>query len=639
MPKGLFANSNFMTPHPRLLASSLQLDRLKETPDSQLLRRASRSVATESNRFVKSHELVFNRDLHNSLLLRAREMQRRVITLIVRWKQTGQARYRTAAINDIRAMGAWEYWSWEASRAKNPDPNADFDLSYGENSATLALAYDWLHPSLTAEERTLFQQIASRWSFGPFLARTEADQNPAWWFTNPTTNWNTVCAGGAGMLALAMLDDVPEAVEVLRRVEISVTPYLESLNATGGGWIEGIGYWNYGHRYAFWYLLSHERATGTTHPLFQLPGAIQTLDFPLDFCPHGQPCSFGDVNTWSPLAFHYAAAERLGRSDLFEKLDLQLVGKGNPAAEGVWPNAAELLVFHPRSVATAVSSHGRVSKLYPQMDWGILSDQRSNPGLYLSIRGGVGGRDVPHGHLDPLSFYCVAGKERLLCNHGINGGVEYLDTTFSDRRFELFETTPASKNTILINGLGIKNPSRVTTTQLDGDGWSGLRLDATEAMSFTYVDRASSTPFCARLFLLLDGPFAIVLDQVVLQSAGRVETRLHTLGHARFSRDQAVIRGRKDRLQLAFASTVPSALYRAEDSLTTPGPSSTLLRWCSRERTHTQITMATLLVPGVSPAKITLEEHPDFLLVHAQHGAKSDTLKVSTDLLRVSNEA
>ena len=34
-----------------------------------------------------------------------------------------------------------------------------------------------------------------------------------------------------------------------------------------GAWPEGTAYWNFGMRFAFAYLLSHERATGRRHPL------------------------------------------------------------------------------------------------------------------------------------------------------------------------------------------------------------------------------------------------------------------------------------------------------------------------------------------------------------------------------------
>ena len=623
-----------INPHPRLLASSLQLERLKEAPNTPLLRRAFRSVKSEAEHFLKVRELTYDPLLHNSLLNRTQEMQHRILTLLVRWKQTGRDCYRQAVLDDVRDMGAWEYWSWDKWREKNPDPQADFNLSYGENSATLALAYDWLHSSLSPQERAMFLEIASRWSFGPFLALTEEGQRQ-WWF-GICCNWNTVCTGGAGMLALAMLDDLPEAAEVLRRAEISITPYFEALETTRGGWIEGIGYWNYGHRYGFWYLLSHERTTGMTHPLLELHGTSQTLDFPLDFCPNGQACGFGDANGWSPIAFHYAAAERLGRNELIESLDLMSASETQGGATS-WPNAAELLVFHPRVAKYAIPTPARVSKLYQKIDWGILSDQRSSPGFYLSIRGGIGGWDAVHSHLDLLSFNCVIGKERLIENCSIKGGKEYLDTTFSGRRFELYETTPASKNTVLINGVGITNTSSVTTTQLAGEGWTGFRLDASSAMDYLYAG-LSIVRSCVRLFLLLEGPCAIVLDRVELHNTGRMETRLHTLSRARFGQDRAEIHGRKERLQLAFASNVPSELYRAEDALTTPGPRSTMLRWCTLDRTHKNISMATFLVAGQEPAALTLEELPCEILLHAKYGTKSNTLRISPDLFHVNLE-
>src|SRR5436190_1992192 len=73
-----------------------------------------------------------------------------------------------------------------------------------------------------------------------------------WYYKKPDTNWNTVCNGGAGMLALALYEYCPEAARVLELVEQGVAPYFESMSADGG-WPEGIGYWNYGMRYGFMY--------------------------------------------------------------------------------------------------------------------------------------------------------------------------------------------------------------------------------------------------------------------------------------------------------------------------------------------------------------------------------------------------
>jgi len=645
--------------HPRLLASATQLARLRETTATPLLRRAEQVVIAEARRYAENRELQYDPNLHNALLNRAREMQRRVITLLVRWVQTGDDLYRSAALAHVRDMGAWSYWSWGMEINKNTDPHGDFDLSYGENSATLALAYDWLHATLSEEERAMFLEIAVRWSLRPFLSRTEPDirASASWWFGSPVSNWNTVCAGGAGMVALAMMDELPEAAEVIKRAEVSIAPYMESMQETAGGWIEGIGYWGYGHRYAFWYLLSHESATGKPHPLLQLSGVAQTLEFPLNFCPHGQPCSFSDVNTWSPLPFHYAAAERLKRTDLIGQLDRAFY-IGRSGTNLGWPGEAELLLFHPRKAPRARAVKGPIQKLYPKLNWGILADRLPDPNFYLSVRGGEAGWETPHSQMDLLSFHCVVGKERLIDNIGVLGGKEYLDTTFSRRRYELFEMSAPSKNTILINGVGIRDHSIISTTRpaeegwkawgshfyhphscsvattgLAGKGWKGFRLDATQAMN---APGDNSVRFCGRLFLFLDGPCAVILDRVEISGPGRVESRLHTYSRVKFDGDHAEIRGQQEKLVLAFAASVPSALYRAEDALTNSGKRSTMLRWCTRERIHREVTFATLLAPGRTAGQVVLEESPSHVLVQIRHRGKSRRFKISKDLLKVT---
>jgi hypothetical protein len=575
--------------HPRLYASPEQLERLRR-PAPALLRAAAEHVARTADEYAKSPDFAWALNTHNAHLVRARIAQTRVVTLLVRWLQTGEARYRRAAMDHVRAIGEWEYWSWITWRTKNADPLAIFDLSYGENSTTLAIAYDWLHASLTDEERALFRRIAIERSIRPFLKHT-ANKKPgkhAWWYGHRDSNWNTVCAGGAGMLALAMREELPDADEVIRRVEWSFRPYMHSLRASRGAWPEGIGYWNYGMRYAFMYLLSHERATGRRHPLLRQPATRQTLWFPLDFCPNGVPSSFGDVNHWKPLPFHYAVAQQLREPGLSAALD-RVGGHGDP--QGSWPNAAELLVFHPRQTGNAPPSQSSVAKLYKGQDWAILADRLPGSRLYASLRGGT--TKVPHAHRDLMSFQCVVGDEAMIVN--LPGG-EYLDTTFSPRRWELFEMTPLARNTLLINGVGIAQDSAVTTESVRiGKDLRGFRFDATDAMAVMRDGPAAE--FCGRLFLMLASKAFLIVDRFELPHTGRVESRMHTYAKTAIAGDRAMLRGERQRLAVAWACDVPAATHTGVTTPTTPGKSATVLRWCVKELGKVA-TMATLLTPG-----------------------------------------
>ncbi|HET7769267.1 MAG TPA: hypothetical protein VFN74_10885, partial [Chloroflexota bacterium] len=419
------------------------------------------------------------------------------------------------------------------------------------------------------------------------------------------------------------------------------------------GWPEGIGYWNYGMRYAFLYLLAHEGATRTKHPLLERPETRATLRFPLQFTPNGVPASFGDVNHWRPFSFHYAAATRYGDTDVIAALDAALSRPRHPGMPGdddpVFarrrsspfsgegrPDAAELLLYHPGEVVDSPQPETNVARLFRGMDWAILADRLPDPTLYLSIRGGT--TDVSHSHLDLLSFHCVIGDEQpstgaagaqgvrgslgesLITNLGVS---EYLDTTFGPRRFELFETTPASKNTILVNGVGITQHSRVTTEPVEFAGHKGFRLDASAAMG-TMRDGPATT-FCGRLFLLLaDLPAVLIVDRIELPYPGRAEIRFHTLTRTSLTTSEspstegdptvAHLQGARHGATLAFASTVPALLRTAQPALTTPSSAAqqpTALRWCTQSRSHTSITFATLILPEIaapSSAALTLQE-------------------------------
>jgi hypothetical protein len=405
------------------------------------------------------------------------------------------------------------------------------------------------------------------------------------------------------MLALAMYEDAPEARELLSRAEASVAPYFETLDRTSGAWPEGIGYWNYGMRYGFLYLLSHERATGREHALMRLQGVRQTLAFPLDFCPHGQPCSFGDVNRWEPLPFHYQAAMRLDCHDVLQGLDAYLAEHGAPLW-GLWPNAVEWLALHPGEVAgrEQEAEEQAVVKLYKGLDWGVLVDRSSDPQLYMSVRGGT--TKVPHGHRDLLSYHCVVGREKLIANLG---PAEYLDTTFSPRRDEMFEMAPASKNTILVNGVGVAAQSSLECTELVHlDGAQGIRLEATSAMGEMYDGPAAR--FCGRWVMLLQEGAFLILDRVILPHVGRVESRLHTYARVEAGQGGALLQGEQECLRVAYACNVPALFCTATTAPTTPSESSaTALRWCT-ERQHEDVVMATLLSPGTEETQVSLVE-------------------------------
>jgi hypothetical protein len=606
--------------HPRLIAGAMAF-RLRRTERDPTLAADGRQVHREAELYLAGTTFDYDKAQHNAHLVRAQIMQRRVLTLLAEWSRTGAETYRRAAVAHIRQMGRWPYWSWIAWRSRDRRPDAIYDLSYGENAATLAFAWDWLYPTLTTQEKGMMLAIARRWPFAAFRAGDKAQAN--WWFGKPDSNWNTVCAGGLGLLALAMMEDTPEAAWMLRRAEVSIRPYMKHLDAVQGGWPEGIGYWGYGMRYAFLYLLSWERATGRKHPLMNLPGTRQTVDFPLDFTPNQIPCSFGDSNAYRVHPFHYALAERLGRLDIVERLDqLRSVGPRQAVGRG-WPEAVECLLFHPRRSHHAAGAR-RITRHYAKLDWYVLADRWPNPALYLAVRGGT--TAVPHSHLDLTSFHCVVQDEGLIVNLGPH---EYLDTTFGPRRWEVYEMTPASKNVVLVNGVGIESPARVSSRALTVGGFPAVRLDATEAMG--RMRDGAVARFHGRLFVLFDDEAALVLDRIELRHFGRSEARFHTFGQVEAGAAKAHIRGERRRMTMAFASDVPCRVREAVDASTSPARESRMIRWCT-QKLHRTMTLATLLTPGAKPGMVTVQPARGRLVVTVRSAGRKHRLVLSRRL-------
>lgn len=630
-----------LTAHPRLYVSPADLDRLK-TPlpagAPAILTHAARVVAQLADEFRHSPRFDWVLNTHNAHLIRARKMQTRVVTLLTRWRQTGDRRYRNAAVDHIREMGRWQYWSWITWRVNNPRPDAIFDLSYGENSTTLAIAYDWLQATLTPSEKKMFCAIARKWVFASFL-KLDKPKHKDWWFKKPDTNWNTVCAGGGGMVALAFAEEFPrESAAALKRAEASIAPFMQALDQTQGGWPEGIGYWGYGMRYAWMYLLSWEHATGKKHPLLKSPNAERTLEFPLDFLPSGEACSFGDINRYWILPFHYAAARRFDRADLIANLDSLKARHIGPAVDPreSWPNSAELLLFHPRGSAPSRGA-GRQSaavkkpfvKTYRGIDWYLLADRWPDPALCLSVRGGT--TEVPHGHMDLTSFHCVVGDEALIQTISAD---EYLDTTFSPRRYELFEMTPPAKNMLLLNGVGVGKPATVESQARTVHGHPAVWIDATNALTSSR-DGAPAAKAYHRLFVLFGAHGALILDRLTLPHFGRAEIRMQTGAQLKTAAGKnaatAVIHGQRQTLAIAQAASVPAVQQTARPAMTTPGKFITTLRWCSQSL-HEQMTFATLLTPGKTPGKVTLQELKNGLRVSVQMGRFRRSLRLTAAL-------
>lgn len=184
----------------------------------------------------------------------------------------------------------------------------------------------------------------------------------------------------------------------------------------------------------------------------------------------------------------------------------------------------------------------------------------------------------------------IVGKEPLVCNVPVK---DYIDTTFNARRFELYEMTAASKNSFLVNGVGMPQKARVKTTEVHGPGCEGVLLDGTGDM----VAGSAVTAY-GRAVIMIEKSAILVIDRMVLEHVGLAESRFHTYEKLSVQKRSATIKGRESSLHLAFASSVPAVLKMAEGFPAIPAcPTDRIIRWMTTGKHHA-VTLATLMTPG-----------------------------------------
>jgi hypothetical protein len=601
--------------HPRLFASEADLARLRLEPEMPAMAAAHKTLISNARKFARHGALTWMRGKQDpSGLGTAREMIDRMITLATASRKTGEERYRLAAIEYIRESDEMKTGRWMAENKRQ-----GFWLSDGEECAGIAIVYDWLFDSLSKEERRMLVDICRKRLFA--LGMTRCRKGGEWWFGLRYSNWNAVCAGGLGMLCLAMYDDCPEARRILPHVEETIGTFMRPLKESEGGWPEGLGYWNYGMAYAFQYMMSWERSLGRVHPLMKLAATKKTLAFPLDFFPNSMPAGFGDNNGYGPTPFHYAAAMRLKQRLVMGAIDSYLTETGEGLG-GLMGGSATFCVQHPGTVTRNIKTESRVAKVYKGLGWGMIADAMPKPKLYLSMRGGD--TTAEHSHVDLLSFRLLVGKEWLIEN-GRSG--EYLHPTFfSKHRTRINDINATHKNTIFINGVG---PIPGTTTDrvqaVRGQGCYGVRMIASSAMAVRHC-------FCGRSALMVGDAAIVIIDRVETRFLSRVEARMHSYRDVRFGKTGAMIKGQDESLRVTYASLEKAGLFSASTAPATPtDPSATMLRWCPL-KLHNEAVLVTLLTPGRCRAAAAVERDGRNFAVRVTVRGTEHTIRVRPSL-------
>jgi hypothetical protein len=444
----------------------------------------------------------------------ARALQGRVLTYCMAFLLTEDKRFRDAAVAELdNALTNWKIW---VDTAHAPP----YDLMTGENCLTFGLAYDWLYHDLSQTERSRLRQGAEERGLKPYLEGASRSQ-PMMWLT-AKHNWNPVCNGGAAVLALALGEESPLSRQVLDLAVPALDAYWNHL-ADDGGWDEGTGYWDYGHRYG---LIAAEalRRSGWREgaDVFQRDGVKRTCYFPLVFNPGKRlAAGFGDSNSRANDPIFYLLGKEYRNPDFIWFQD-----RAAPASlqrEG-WPQEALKLLWRPTGEDWLPEARPDFSPaidpfyVFPSIGWGFMAAGQPDPPFFLAFKNGS--LAANHTHLD-LNHVSVGVADRLLAVE--LGSRPYPADYFSTNRYNYYEIGTPGHNTVLVGGRGQVHRREGRLEVLRGRGYEAL---------VGYADGAYEvpTPKARRHVVFVDRRYWVILDEIETESPQPIELRFHTYG-------------------------------------------------------------------------------------------------------------
>ncbi len=613
--------------HPRLFVQKDMTAYMQENLKNPFIKMESDQVLVDANRLVKQKPVRWE-EIEGALYPSSHQLASQVENLVTAYTLTLDARYRKAAIKRVEALTEFTNISCEANTNNPPEKEDFFCLTYGWHSVAIGYMYDLFRPDLTPEEDAIIMAFVEK----HLMKRAESClKSPPWWVNTAWSNWNGVCAGGMGILALSFYDRLPVAKKLVDFVDKSLDAYLGSYITCGGGCPEGTGYYNYGMQFAIPYLHCWESATGRKHPALKIKELGKSLHFPMDF----HRITFGDNDGWGPTGYHFMLAKRMNqpvaglKAASFLNTDkvIKPVAKGRKEGAnrgtllyvaGYVPTDKDVEKYRKQNA----KKKEPVVRLYKGMGWGAIANDEAFPNLRMTVRGGSTAQ-AGHASQDQFSFKCMVNGEEMIADQHDRPGV-----SFTKRGNDVYGRSAASKSGLFIEGLGCDINAGIDTSKIvKAKGVDGIRVEGAGCFLMRWKHA-----FIGRLFLLVDGKYWLIIDR---QNAGgnTMEARFHTFAQTRYGRDWVKFKKGKESMTMSFASLDKAVLSTSAGMPTYPVEATTIYRWITSERNNDNV-LVSALNPGNKKLGISVEREARGIvsITVNEPGAKSKVFRVSKEL-------
>jgi hypothetical protein len=417
------------------------------------------------------------------------EFLQRTLLLTQAHHLTGERAFADAAIANALTVASFTDWN----------PNHYLDTAHLAVGTSLVL--DWLHDSLTPEQRATLQRALIDKCLG-------TQENHYFWTSE--NNWNQVCSAGVLLSAIMIRDVEPDLAQRMIDKVRSFSHFGLHPYKPDGIPEEGPTYWHYGNTFAVISFSAME--TALARPAvdnmpahFKKSALVRTL---LDG-PSGQWFGYSDVigtRCLEPAMFFFAGKlnqpELLGNQwRLVGALDdyLEVTKREYPVR--TWLSPLVLVWASKEESAEPVAPLPRVWAGDGKNPVALLRAGQGDAEAFVGIKGGKPSNF--HGHMDAGSFVVDLARTRWAIDLGLEPyakiekviGGKLWDLTQTSPRWTLLRYNSLHHNTLTLNNQGQRVEGKAVMLRTGDQPWPFAVLD----LSPTYAGRAARVTRGVRL--------------------------------------------------------------------------------------------------------------------------------------------
>lgn len=425
---------------------------------------------------------------HGRYLWTARHMKKELQCLGFAYVMTGDDKYARKAKERLLVLAKLKRWVGPLFRQpKRFSPIWNSTLETGEISGAVAVGYDCIYDFLSPDERAIIRKALVEKGIKPLREWFD----PNYYSKIPRHmgrggNWQMVCAGGAGVAALAVINEESDAPQWARHVRNSVRRWLtndggdyviggmarRNAKAGGpsgpnfyidGGYCESPTYMDYAMRYVSYFSSALKNTSG--HDLFKhYPTNItdNLVHIMYQGGKHGKSVwtpEFGDTEGRISFGEIYAILTREQKD-----ANAQRLLKAFPW----WMNSIHSLLWYDDSVSSDSPDNNACARQFRGVGWVIMRSGWGTMQTMLAIKSRQN-----RGHHDLGTFSLSAKGEKLIVDSG--------STAYGSQIYRNYSRRTQGHNVVMVDNVQQKRTNGKISAFLKSTAYAHTTIDLAAA--------------------------------------------------------------------------------------------------------------------------------------------------------------